>query len=89
MIYKDMLKQTEEFLDTIPVENYLQSYKDLSEVMKEIQRDYGDKIKDSPIFEGDVFNWISIDEFADYLRKKKNIHIYEDVVITYIIGRID
>ena len=55
------LKQTIKFLDSIQIDKY---------IMDRIEDDYGAFLEDHPIFEGYVFNWMTSDEFADYLRKK-------------------
>lgn len=38
--------------------------------MNRIENDYGPSLEDNSTFEGYVFNWMTSDEFAYYLRKK-------------------
>lgn len=49
--------------------------------MDKIEEDYGYFLEDNPIFEGYVFNWMSQEEFVDYLTNKgyhiREIHSYE------------
>lgn len=35
-----------------------------------------------PAFEGELFNFIGIEEFADYLREHRNMYIREDIKYT-------
>lgn len=64
------LKQTIKFLDSIQIDKYIIVYMDIHDIMDRIEDDYGAFLEDHPIFEGYVFNWMTSDEFADYLRKK-------------------
>lgn len=48
--------------------------------------DYRDRVEEMfenielpPPFEGDLFNFTSCEEFAEYLRKYRNIHIQEEI----------
>lgn len=79
--YNRALKQTEEFLDSIRIDKYIKKHRDISDIMDKIEEDYGYFLKDNPIFEGYVFNWMSQEEFVDYLTNKgyhiREIHSYE------------
>ena len=86
---EEVIRKTEEFLDTIDVKKYLQEDKDLYDVMDEIEEDYGKTLEDNPVFEGYVFNWMSSDEFGDYITKRYGIRIREEVITTYRIGTVD
>lgn len=77
--------ETRQFLDALPIEKFLTQGRDLHDVMDNIQDSYGPSLKDDSVFQGDVFNWMSADEFADYLRNK-GYYVLEDVTIRYTIG---
>lgn len=80
------VKETEKFLDTIDISKYLRNGKDLYDVIDEIEDDYGEQVENNPLFQGYVFNWMAPDEFGDYLEKRFNIRINEEVNINYRIG---
>lgn len=80
--------ETKKFLDSLPWKEYLSLGKDLYDIMDEIQQTYGDSLEDNPVFRGEVFNWMSTDDFADYLRDK-GIHVWEEYTTTYTIGEIN
>ena len=79
--YNRALKQTERFLDSIEIDKYIKKHRDISDIMDKIEEDYGYSLEDNPIFEGCVFNWMSQEEFVDYLTNKgyhiREIHSYE------------
>ncbi len=79
--YNRALKQTEEFLDSIRIDKYIKKHRDISDIMDKIEEDYGYFLEGNPVFEGYVFNWMSQEEFVDYLTNKgyhiREIHSYE------------
>lgn len=79
--YNRALKQTEEFLNSIEIDKYIKKHRHISDIMDKIEEDYGYFLEDNPIFEGYVFNWMSQEEFVDYLTNKgyhiREIHSYE------------
>lgn len=82
-----VMKETKKFLDTIDIRKYLYDGKDLYDVIDEIEDDYEEAVRDNPIFQGYVFNWMSTDEFGDYITERYGIQINEEVTIRYKIGR--
>lgn len=79
MNYKDIIMKTEQFLDTIPMEKYLTSGCDLREAMNQIEEDYSDLLSNDEFFRGYVFNWMSTDEFASYL-KRKGYKVHSEII---------
>lgn len=77
--------ETRMFLDCLPWNTLLTQGRDLYELMDSIQSTYGPAIKNNPTFDGEVFNWMGIEEFADYIRTK-GYYVCEDVSIKYTIG---
>lgn len=76
---------TRQFLDSLPWDTLLSQGIDLQELMEQIQETYGPSLTDNPTFKGDVFNWMCIGEFADYIRSK-GYHVLEEVTVQYILG---
>lgn len=68
--YNEELEQTIKFLDSIPIDKYIIGHVDIYDIMNKIEDDYGASLESNPTFEGYVFNWMTSDEFAYYLRKK-------------------
>lgn len=82
-------KETVEFLDTIDMRNYFTKnhWNNISEIMDDIEEDHYELLKDDPHFEGYVFNWMSIYDFAEYIRNRyPEWHHWEEEVVTYFIS---
>ena len=78
--YRREKKESEEFLDKIDIEKYFKDYKDVSDIMNEIEDDYN---KSCP--SGCVFNVINTLEFIDYLTKRYPNYSFKEVTNYYVI----
>ena len=85
MNYKDAIIKTEQFLDKIPIEKYIvEPVCDLAKVMYKIENDYSDSLSNDEFFCGYVFNWMSTDEFASYL-KRKGYNVQSEIIERFYI----
>lgn len=84
MNHNEIIRKTEDFLDTLPIESYISSGVDLGEVMNKIEDDYGDLLVNDPFFDGYVFNLMDTYEFSEYL-KKRGYNIREELIVRYSI----
>ena len=84
MNYKETINKTEQFLDTIPIEEYVASGCDLGEVMNRIEEDYSDLLDNDEFFCGYVFNWMNTDEFASYL-KRRGYKIHSEIIERFYV----
>lgn len=76
--HQDWVKKELAFLDTLPLENFIENEKDVSKMMAEIEENY---FKNYPYQEQKfIFNNTTEDEFMDYLRKRFNIAFYEIII---------
>lgn len=80
-------------LDKLDLSRFLISGKTIWDIRGEIEDAYDDnefspeitEMVENDIMQGFIFNYLSEDEFMDYLVEKYNIHIKEDVHIDYYI----
>lgn len=77
------------FLDNIDFLPYIEKYKSkkFMDMMIEIENEWSSKdiVKNDPVLEGFLFNWIGEGDFIDYLRERyKDKFDYIEVVTTYI-----
>ena len=72
-----------EFIDTIDLIPYIEKYDDMYDLMEAVNNDCSEQVKDDPSMEGNVFNWITPDELAEYIYNKYNIKYYEKISIKY------
>ena len=72
-----------EFIDTIDLIPYIEKYDDMYDLMEAVNNDCSEQVKDDPSMEGNVFNWITPDELAEYIYNKYNIKYYEKISIIY------
>lgn len=63
--YCKEVQEEKEFLDSIPLENYIKDWIEIYDMMLQIEEDYG-KLRPS----GCVFNCTGIDEFLIYLTRR-------------------
>lgn len=78
--YRKMIEEETKFLDTIPIEKYLEDGKDIYDIEDEIERDYGEYRPEKI-----VFNYMNTDEFLDYLVKRYHIkYTYTEEIHYYI-----
>lgn len=77
MTYEEEMRRQYEVLDQYDFEPYLQIYDDVSDLMFNFE--YECNIDNLPQdFEGCVFNYCSMEDFVDYLRKRyPEYNIYE------------
>lgn len=76
--HQEWVKKELSFLDTLPLENFIEKEKDVSKMMSEIEETY---FKKYPYQEQKfIFNNTSEDEFMDYLKKRFNITFYEVII---------
>ena len=76
--YKSYTKENWEFIDKINLEPYIEKYKILEDLISQVEDDYRETSLEIHALEGYVFNWISIDEFAEYIYDKYNVKYRED-----------
>lgn len=73
-----------QFLDSLPIDEYLEYGIDLRELMDELKERYESLTENDPVLEGCLFNYLAVDEFADYLRNRyKGIRVIEEYIPTY------
>lgn len=74
-------------LDKIDLKPYLAKWKSINDIIEEIEddaflgvfeTDVMIALKD-PIMQGDIFNWVSAEEFMDYLEKRYNTKFQERI----------
>lgn len=74
-------------LDKINLKPYLAKWKSINDIMEEIEDDaFSEAFEadvrialEDPIMQGDIFNWISAEEFMDYLEKRYNTKFQEKI----------
>lgn len=68
----DGVKETEKYLDGLNLKEEFKEFggHDLSEFMEFLENKYGNSLAADLKFCGFVFNWMSTEEFLDYLRKR-------------------
>lgn len=77
MTYEEEMRRQYEVLDQYDFEPYLQLYDDVSDLMFNFEYECDIK-KLPPYFEECVFNYCSMKDFVDYLRKRyPEYNIYE------------
>ena len=66
------VKVTEKYLDGLNLEEEFKEFggHDISEFMEFLEDKYGNSLAADLRFCGFVFNWMSTEEFLDYLRKR-------------------
>ena len=84
--YLNELEEMYQIWDQFDFEEALNSYTDMNELMCAV----ADKFYNDPYlpyeWDGDIFNWCTMDEFVDYLRQRyPQFHINE--ITTYNIWR--
>lgn len=75
------------FLDSLDFDFYLNksSYQDVNDIYDDIDRMYYNTDILPQILHGEPFNYISREEFVDYLRNRYNLNIQEEISIKYVI----
>ncbi len=73
--YCKELQEEREFLDSLPLENYIKDWIEIYDMMQQIEEDYGN-LRPS----GFVFNCMGADEFLTYLTKRyQNLAYSENI----------
>lgn len=75
------------FLDSLDFDFYLNksSYQDVDDIYDDIDHMYYNTDILPRILHGEPFNYISREEFVDYLRNRYNLNIQEEISIKYVI----
>lgn len=75
------------FLDSLDFDFYLNkpAYQDVDSIYDDIDHMYYNTDLLPQILQGEPFNFISRDDFVEYLRNRYNLNIQEEVSIKYII----
>lgn len=65
-------KKTVDFLDSIYIEDYakFEDFQDIYELIDALEEEYEDELRHDPHFQGILFNWMTPDEFQDYLHSR-------------------
>lgn len=73
--YCKELQEEREFLDSLPLENYIKDWIEIYDMIQQIEEDYG-KLRPN----GFVFNCMDADEFLTYLTKRyQNLNYSENI----------
>lgn len=85
--YADDVRITEEVLDQIDLTPYIKKHTDVENMMAELEDEYDDFAdqQNHDFFQGDLWNSYTVDEFSEYLKKKYNTRVYEEVITRYVI----
>lgn len=68
----EWIKKEQEFLDTINLKPFIKKDKNISDIMEEIEEQYGEQYTLEPF----IFNCMNKDEFIDYLKERYNDFYY-------------
>lgn len=97
--WKEGMKVQEQVLSMLPLKEYIKQYDEVSKMMSQIEEDYSEgtinltlydltqlrELVNSDLMQGEIFNWIGVDEFVAYLRQHFHCTIFEEEVINYWI----
>ncbi len=70
--FKEMMRKSMDFLDTLDLDKFIENENDVEEIMNAIEDEYDDTPILPDFLEGCVFNYLSENEFADYLADRYN-----------------
>jgi hypothetical protein len=85
--YKDDIRITEEFLDTLDLTNYIANFYEVDELMGVLEDHYSKMATDSnpDFFQGFLFNAYGTDEFCQYIEKKYGVKTKEECIVKHYI----
>lgn len=86
--WEEKLKITENFLDTKDLRKYLRTGKDVYDIMEEVQNDFSQEVKSDPFFDGDVFYYMDVYEFCQYIERRYDIKVRIEEITSYTVGRV-
>lgn len=89
MNWKDAENYNRQFLDTLPIEQFMVANQHVDDLMDILQDKYGNSVEDDCILQGEVFNYLDREDFSDYLRKRYKARVCEWVTTTYEIVEWD
>lgn len=77
------LKRVFDYIDTLPLEEYIERYKGTKKSIRDLMDELSEKYpyEDTKYKIDGLFDVVAEDEFIDFLEKKFNLKIYEKVTI--------
>lgn len=87
--YEEKKELTYKFLDKIPWDRVLNIYDYIEDIFEDISTKYSDKLDLPKEFYGDIFNFIDIEDFIDYLEERNICNIGEDIKVIFYISKIN
>lgn len=80
--FREFCNEEIKFLDTLDLTEAIKLYPDVYDLMNYIEETYGKDYKIEPF----IFNCMDIEEFSNYLKRRYNINIIEDIKFKIIIN---
>lgn len=81
-------KKTVDFLDSIYIEDYAEfgHFQDIYKLIDTLEEAYEEELKNDEHFRGILFNWMTADEFQDYLHSRYPWWAFDErVQVTYLV----
>lgn len=87
--YEERKELTYKYLDKIPWDKVLNTYDYIEDIFEDISTKYSDGLNLPKEFYGDIFNFIDIEDFIDYLEERNICNISEETKIIPYISKIN
>jgi len=87
--YEEKKELTYKYLDKIPWDEILSIYDYIEYIFEDISTKYSDELDLPKEFHGDIFNFIDIEDFIDYLEERNICNVYEEIKVIPYIGKIN
>ena len=87
--YEERKELTYKYLDKIPWDRVLDSYCYIEDIFENISTEYSDELELPKEFHGDVFNFIDIKDFINYLEERNICNIDEEIKVMPYISKIN